>query len=122
MLSKAGLADIIEWVEEFEMEGAGDANQTDAIHWELCVMDLVKPAWTKGFDYSLCLNQCNATFCPQPPADYLTAAKAEACAGQLGLQWGDVLSCVKDRGEQLRLASQQRFAPTHNRPTPLLHC
>lgn len=117
MLSKEGLADIIEWTEEFMLEGPDPGgNQTEAIHWELCAMEIAS-AWAGGYNFSVCLNQCTyyiptdpmSLRCPQPAQNYMTPAKAEECAGTVGLQWSAVQSCVADRGEHLRLASQQRY-------------
>ena len=107
MLAREGLADIIEWTEEFETESP-DANQTQAIRWELCAMDVASD-WTVGFDFGLCFNQCTTTFCPQPASDYLTEAKAKECAVSVGLAWSDIAACESGRGEDLRKASQQRY-------------
>jgi hypothetical protein len=110
VLSHKGLSDIIQWKEVFRLETHGpiSANESLAIQWQLCVDD-IRGAWQSTFDFGVCLNQCTSTKCPQPAQDYMTEAKASACAEAQGLKWDDVASCVAQRGDSLQQQSEAEF-------------
>ena len=104
ILSRQGVAEILTFEEHFKLQGSTLVkDQSAAIQWQLCVGKLLPAAWRTNFNYSICLNQCNTTWCPQPAQDYLTASKAEACL-PASVKWSDVQSCVTAGGAAMQKA------------------
>jgi hypothetical protein len=104
ILSRQGVSEILTFEEHFKLQGSTLVkDQSAAIQWQLCVGKLLPAAWRTNFNYSICLNQCNTTWCPQPAQDYLTASKAEACL-PASVKWSDVQSCVTASGAAMQKA------------------
>lgn len=123
VLAREGVADIVEFEEHFRQQGGGDANQSRAIMWQLCVETLLPmpSAWRTSLNFSICFNQCNTTWCPQPASDFLTPAKAEACLPD-SVQWSDVQSCVSASGAALEAAdAAQSEKECPGCPGPTVH-
>ena len=98
-------------MEEFRVEGSTDVkNQSDAVQWQLCTEKIAgTEAWRNTFDFGVCINQCNSTWCPQPASQYMTADKAASCAAQVGVDWKKISDCVASEGTDLQQASEQRY-------------
>ena len=75
--------DIISWRQGFIGVGAGTptaSNQTRAAKTELCAGAVLGSDWQATLRFDACFDNCTATYCPQPAANYMTDAKAKSCA------------------------------------------